>query len=815
MGMEQYQQKSHPVCSEGAAISGDKYRITVLTPALIRLEYNEKGHFEDRATQSVLNRDFPVPRFRVEETAEELSVYTEILELHYDRKPFTAHGLQIKVNGCGQGWGNTWHYGEEPKDLGGTARTLDLTDGSHVINGEAFFNPSPIQEPVAGKVPIEHGVISRNGFSVIDDSRSMVLTEDGWIEQRESGIVDLYFFGYGHRYLECLKDFYHLCGKTPLLPRYALGNWWSRYHRYTEAEYKELVERFEAEKLPFSVAVLDMDWHLVDDVDPRFGSGWTGYTWNQNFFPDPAAFMSWLHDHGMKITLNVHPADGIRAFEEPYKRIAEKMGIDPESEIPVQFDPADPHFMEIYLKELHHPLEEEGVDFWWLDWQQGTVTKVPGLDPLWMLNHYHYLDSNWKGRRPITFSRYAGVGSHRYPVGFSGDTVISWDSLRFQPYFTSTASNIGYGWWSHDIGGHMMGIRDDELMARWVQYGVFSPINRLHSTDNPFNGKEPWKFDKITQSVMEEYLRLRHALVPYLYTMNRRAHTEDLPLIQPMYYQEPEQDEAYNVPNEYYFGSELLVSPITEPQDSTARAAKAAAWLPAGLWADFFDGTVYQGGRMVNLWRGLENIPVLMKAGAIVPMKDMRIFDNSVDNPKHMEVKIFPAEDGSFTLWEDAGDTAEDLEENWASTRLSFHDGTAVRFVIGKAAGNLSVLPKSRTWRLVFTAVEETAVEAAADGEPVEVKVSYCGETSCLIVELPEISVEKEICVTFPQGLSMAGPKLAKRCYKVLEKAQIEYDVKANVLENIKRHGKDAIPSLACMNLNPALFGELCEILTA
>ncbi len=538
-----------------------------------------------------------------------------------------------------------------PDDLMGTARTLDMCDGAHVIHSGVYNNElAPTQEAIVSKVPIEHGVISRSGFSVVDDSHSMVLTEDGWIAPREedctdlyffgyghryldclkdfrSGFsvvddshsmvltedgwiapreedcTDLYFFGYGHRYLDCLKDFYYLCGKTPLLPRYALGNWWSRYHRYTEAEYKELVERFEAEKLPFSVAVIDMDWHLVDDVpekygsgwtgytwnknffpDPeafmnwlheqfsvavidmdwhlvddvpeKYGSGWTGYTWNKNFFPDPEAFMNWLHEHHMKVTLNVHPADGIRAYEERYPEIAEKMGIDPATEHAVMFDPADPHFMEVYLKDLHHPLEEEGVDFWWLDWQQGGVTKVPGLDPLWMLNHYHYLDSQWKGNRSMTFSRYAGVGSHRYPIGFSGDTVISWESLQFQPYFTNTASNIGYGWWSHDIGGHMLGVRDDELMARWVQYGVFSPINRLHSTDNPFNGKEPWKFNKITQAVMENYLRLRHGLVPYLYTMNRRASREDLPLIQPLYYLEPEQNEAYEVKNEYYFGSE-------------------------------------------------------------------------------------------------------------------------------------------------------------------------------------------------------------------------------------------------------------------
>lgn len=122
------------------------------------------------------------------------------------------------------------------------------------------------------------------------------------------------------------------------------------------------------------------------------------------------------------------------------------------------------------------------------------MTREPGLDPLWMLNHMHYEDAAREGRWPITFSRYAGPGSHRYPVGFSGDTVTTWDSLAFQTYFTSTASNIGYGWWSHDIGGHMLGVRNNELEARWYAFGAFSPINRLHSTCSPFAGKEPWNF---------------------------------------------------------------------------------------------------------------------------------------------------------------------------------------------------------------------------------------------------------------------------------------------------------------------------------
>lgn len=386
MGMESYLLNTHGASAKDAIVEGQNYRISVLTPSLIRMEYSESGVFEDHPTQTVLNRNFPVPEFQADEGKEELIIRTEALELYYDKKRFTGKGLWVKLKGA-QVHGKVWHYGDEPGDLKGTARTLDEADG---------------------EIPLGSGVLSREGYAVIDDSASMILTEDGWVSPRPCENIDIYFFGYGHRYLECLKDFYDLCGKTPLLPRYALGNWWSRYHSYTESEYKELVQRFEAEHIPFSVAVVDMDWHLVEEVDPKYGSGWTGYTWNRKLFPDPEEFMAWLHAHGMKVTLNVHPADGIRAYEEAYERIATAMGMDPREEKAVEFDPADPKFMEVYLKELHHPMEEEGVDFWWLDWQQGTATKIPGLDPLWMLNHYHFLDSGWRGRRRMTFFQICG-----------------------------------------------------------------------------------------------------------------------------------------------------------------------------------------------------------------------------------------------------------------------------------------------------------------------------------------------------------------------------------------------------------------------
>jgi alpha-glucosidase (family GH31 glycosyl hydrolase) len=441
-----------------------------------------------------------------------LEVVTERLRLTYDRGPFTPAGLSVQARGNVSNYHSVWRYGEPVADLGGTTRTLDNADGH---------------------VPLDPGVVSRFGVAALDDSRSFLFEDDGWVAPRRSGAIDVYVFAYGLDYGAALQAFYAVSGRPPVLPRWALGNWWSRYRAYSADTYLELMDRFAAERLTFSVAVLDMDWHRVKSVPERFGSGWTGYSWERSLFPDPEGFLAELHRRGLRVTLNVHPADGVRAYEDAYERMATALGRDPATEEPIAFDITDRAFLKAYLEVLHHPLEEQGVDFWWLDWQQGQYSRIAGIDPLWMLNHFHFLDSGRGGRRPLTFSRYAGPGSHRYPIGFSGDTHITWASLHFQPEFTATAANVGYGWWSHDVGGHIFGVRDDELATRWVQLGAFSPILRLHSSSNPFLVKEPWMFPAESRAAMGEALRFRHRLVPYLHAMNHRCTTTSPPTSAP------------------------------------------------------------------------------------------------------------------------------------------------------------------------------------------------------------------------------------------------------------------------------------------
>jgi alpha-glucosidase (family GH31 glycosyl hydrolase) len=673
-----------PTANPAAMVTALHARFTVLTSRLLRLEYSPIDHFEDRASQVFWYRDQPVPEFSVEREADRVVITTEHLRLTYcfNARGFTRESLSIELNATGQ----TWKYGDrgEWKNLRGTARTLD---------------------DVNGALWLERGLLSRDGWAVIDDSGSLVFNADDWLETRAGNHIDLYFFGYGHEYIGAIQDFYRVSGRTPLIPRYILGNWWSRYWAYTQDELINLMRDFKSHEIPLSICIVDMDWHITETGNDS--SGWTGYTWNRELFPDPRAFIAWLHEQGLRTALNLHPADGVFPHEAQYAAMAEALGIDPASQQPIDFDIADPKFLQAYFDILHHPYEELGVDFWWIDWQQGTRSKLGGLDPLMALNHLHYYDLGRDGsKRPFIFSRWFGLGNQRYPIGFSGDSVVSWESLAFQPYFTATASNVGYGWWSHDIGGHMSGIEDGELYARWIQFGVFSPILRLHSTNNPYQDRRPWLQDDATFQVMRAALQLRHQLIPYLYTMAWRNTMQGAPLIAPMYYEYPEDESAYRCPQEYRFGTELIVAPFTSPIDPDTRLSRQQVWLPNGEWYDFFTADHYIGGRWITYYGRLDQIPVFAKGGAIVPLAPHTGWGTARGargNPETLEVHVFPPQSNRFELYEDDGETTAYLRGQHCVTTFELKvNDDAVEFIIEPGQGDVSVVPQQRTYRLIF-----------------------------------------------------------------------------------------------------------------
>lgn len=674
-------------------IVAGKYRFTVITPCLFRVEKQIEHKFCDFPTQSVINRNFSECEFSVEKIGCKIYITTKECEFCYnmseDKAEYIILSDKRKVTDFDKG------------NLKGTCRTLDNANGERHLG---------------------NGIVSLSGVATLDDSKSLILCPDGKVLPREYPEKDIYFFAYGYEYRKAVSDLFSLTGKAPLIPRFALGNWWSRYKAYTQKEYTDLMQHFIDEKIPITVATIDMDWHWVDVVK-RFGKdaldkfekkgllkfvyntvfpGWTGYTWNTELFPDHKSFLSWLRSNGFRVTMNLHPASGCKFYEDAYSDFCDFLGIDKNSHEQIDFDITDEKFIEGYFRFLHHPHEQEGVDFWWIDWQQGKNTAVKGLDPLWALNHYHSLDISRNGeKRPLILSRFAGAGSQRYPLGFSGDTVQTWESLDFQPYFTATASNIAYSWWSHDIGGHCRGYRDKELYLRWLQFGVFSPINRLHSTSNEFMGKEPWMYDKFTEECAADWLRLRHKLIPYIYSMNRKTANEGRCLIEPMYYSYPKDPRAYNVPNEYFFGTELIVCPITEKTDGKTGLGGTKAFLPKGRFTDIFTGRIYSGNCETRFFRDMSSIPVLAKEGAIIPLSTNGE-TNDISNPRAFEILISKG-NNTFTLYEDDGASMEYKNGAFCETKYCVSEmGGDLEFEICPAEGDLTLIPEKRSYTLKF-----------------------------------------------------------------------------------------------------------------
>lgn len=695
----------NPKADAKAVVTSGNARFTVLTPQLIRMEWSADGQFEDRATLTFVNRETPVPEFKVRESKSKLTITTPALTLTYLKNGkfsdknlkavFTLNGREV-----------VWTPGmENPQNLLGTTRTLDGADGSKL------------------KEPMEQGILSRAGWSLIDDSQRHVLTPDGseweeWIEARPEGDrQDLYLFAYGHDYKQALADYALVAGRAPMPPKYTLGYWWSRYWQYSDNEFVDLVNKLKSMDVPIDVLIVDMDWHetwgLRKSNSPKdeYGQriGWTGYTWQKELFPSPANFLKWTENEELKVALNLHPASGIQPYEAVYDDFTKEYGWSEKGKsVPFKID--ERKWADAYFKTVLEPMERDGVDFWWLDWQQWKESKyTPGLSNTFWLNHtfFNHAERQNPGLRPFIYHRWGGLGSHRYPLAFSGDTYATWPMLAYLPYFTATASNVNYGWWGHDIGGHMFHktqkATDPELYTRWLQYGVFTPIFKTHSTKDPRIERCIWCFPD-HMFLMRDAIRLRYTLAPYIYNAARENYDTGVGMCRPMYYDYPESDKAYETPEQFMFGNDILATTITQPVDSITGLAPRTIWFPEGAWFDCATGSMYEGGRTEELHYTLAENPHYAKAGSIIPMNPATV--KNLQQPCDTLVLTFiPGGDGQLRHYEDDG-MSQQYKTNYAVTTVSKkQEGNTVRVRISPREGSFAGASDSRSYELRFPAV--------------------------------------------------------------------------------------------------------------
>ena len=337
---------------------------------------------------------------------------------------------------------------------------------------------------------------------------------------------------------------------------------------------------------------------------------------------------------------------------------------------------------------------------------------MPGLNAqLWTNKVFYDFSQQHTGRRAFILGRYGDWGSERYPGFFTGDAYSGWPVLAYEVAFAARGGNVLIPYISHDIGGFHGGKIDFELYARWLQFGTFSAILRMHSAhENPREGnlRMPWVYGERGIELMRKYFTLRTQLIPYLYSYAWLAHKDAMPILRPLYLQYPQLPEAYRYPHEYFFGAQLLVAPVLQP------GGEQTVYLPPGEWRDFFTGKRYPGGTTFTAHYRVDETPVFVRTGAIVPEQEVSDYSDAIPL-KRLVLNVYGPGDGDFDLYEDDG-VSLDYEQQHARTPITHTSGSdgLQRLVIDATHGSYPGQPPARSYE----------VRIHTDGKPSSIAVN-------------------------------------------------------------------------------------------
>mgnify|MGYP004517062815 FL=1 len=705
---------------ERAVFQGANYRISVLSERLIRLEYNPNGRFSDNLSLLVKNRNFDVPPFKVEQDEKYLVITTNYFNLQYIKnKPFLGpkfapdNNLKVSLAATDK----VWYYGQpEVRNFRGGAISLDN---------------------YTGKISLDKGLYSTDGFVCLDDSYNYEIEMDGSIKEPDKDKVDLYLFMYKRDFGLCLKDYFTLTGFPECLPRYALGVWWNRERIYSFDNTKSLVSAFNKYHVPLSVLLLSEFWHIKDKDNYNLHK--TGFTFNKELFPSPLEFTKYMHDAGVHVGVNIDPSEGVRKEEEQYLNMAQELGVSENALIP--FNVLSKDFMASFVKNMIDPLIDLGVDIFWLDYKKD-------LDGINLLNYYYNAEfKKYSEKRLLTFSRSGLIAPHTCGVLYSGETIVSWDTLKYLPFYNSLAANKGVTWWSHDVGGYKDGTEDSELYTRYVQFSAFSPIFRFSAKRGIYYKREPWMWDIKTFTIVRDYILLRQRLIPYIYSEGFKYAKLGTPLIGPIYYSYPEIYDEPAYKNEYYFGKELFIAPITKPKDMTMNRSIERIFLPDGVWYDFKTGKKFVGNKRYVTFYKEDEYPIFAKAGSIVPLANLSDDINSSELPKSMELNIFPGKSNIYKLYEDDGITKKYQDGYFNETIIDYnYMVNNYTVIIRTNMGKERIIPGKRDYKVRFRNTRKPdSVDIYINGDKFEGSFKTYEDENDFVVEICDVDTSKQL----------------------------------------------------------------------
>lgn len=701
---------------EDCTFKGNKYRITVLSDALLRFEYSETGKFNDYPTIFAINRNFAKkPVFTVKQDEKYINITNDYFILEYSKeKPYIASklvpdsNLRITLKGTDK----IWYFGNpEVKNLKGTTYSFDNKTN----------------------ISLSKGLYNLDGFASIDDTMSPVFISDGTIKKNPSDALDVYVFIYKNDFQKALDSYFELTGKPSFIPRYALGVCWNKNEDYTEEELKDIISNFNKINIPLSSILLGSKWNLNKE-----GKTLSNYKFDNEKYKNLEQTINDIHQKNVFLGLTINPQSGITPYDSGYQSLKTKLNIIKDGVIPINV--YNTAILETFLNET---LANLNIDFIKIDEITEDKTKT------FMLMHYIYKSlSKTAERRGLILSRNPGIASHRYPALYSGNTKVSWKTLKYLPYFNITSSNLGLSYYSHDIGGYEGGVEDSELYTRYVQFGTYSPIFRFSSKEGRYYKREPWKWDIFTESIVKDYIRIRHRLIPYIYSEMYKYSKDGINLIKPLYldYEKILDEPLYK--NEYHFGKELFVCPITEPKDKVMNRVVHRMYLPEGTWYDFKTGKKFPGGKRYVTFYKDEDYPVYAKSGAIVPMA---ILDennlNSVKPPEKMEIQVFPGVSNNYDLYEDDGVTNLYKEGYYIVTNIDYnYRKNNYTLILRPTQGKTGIIPDKRDYKIKFRNTKRPEYVKVNVGR-FEVEFTTRSDENDFIIEVPNVPTNQQLTI--------------------------------------------------------------------
>jgi len=606
-------------------------------------------------------------------------------------------------------------------------RHLIVVDGTPYLDINNFWLP-----PTAcARVPLAAG---KHSIQVV--CKSSNTPKVSWKPDRDittfrspnAKLIDYVVF-YGPSADTVIATYRKLSGSVPMLPRWAYGFWQCR-ERYTSgAHLVATVKEFRERKIPLDVIV--QDWQYWGKY------GWGVMKFDETQYPDPAGFIRELH--ALNAHFNISVWENLDKNSDIGKEYVARKLFLPESP---WVDMLNPEAREFHWAALNTNLFSLGVDSWWMDATEPENDGLKGRRTYLGMGDFYRLtyplfvsQAVYEGQRSLTsdkrvciLTRCAFLGQQRYgTINWSGDVGGTWDSYRRQIVAGLNYTITGMPYWTTDIGGFFRPGASQytdtsyhELLTRWYHWGALNPIFRIHGYQTE---TEPWKYGQKVEENMRKMLGLRYRLMPYVYSEAWQITSMGSTMMRPLVMDFRQDTSALCRPYEYMFGKAFLVAPVTEPN-----VTEWNVYLPgcAG-WYDFWTGRRYAGAQTICVAAPLDKIPLLVRAGSIIPMGPFIQYSTEKSDP--IEIRVYPGADGEFTLYEDENDNY-DYEKGRYSLITFKWNNAKQRLTIGARQGSYPGMPKAHTFNIVLVR-ENSGIGVEASTAPSKT-VKYSGNEAVI-----------------------------------------------------------------------------------